>query len=89
MINYVYHDSEDHFADKTSCISGIVKLAIDWHSDFSADIGGIDGNYCVATMIEVKVGTKTFTADDVAEMFGAKVVTDFEQWVAEYEAEDN
>jgi len=88
MADYVYYDSEDRFADSTGCISGIVKFEIEWHEDFSADIGGIDGHYCVATMIDLKVASKTFTADDVAEMFGAKVVTDFEQWVAEYE-EDN
>ena len=85
MTEYVYHDSEDYFSDEKSCISGMAKLAIEWHSDFSADIGGIDGDYCTATLVEVWVGNAVFTADQIAEMFGAKVVVKFETWVAEYE----
>ena len=85
MTDYVYHDSEDHFCDDKSCISGIAKLDIEWHSDFSADIGGVDGHVCVATLIEVAVGNTVFTADQIAEMFGAKVIVQFENWVAEYE----
>jgi len=83
---YVYHDTEDHFSDRTSMISGIATLRLDIDEDYSADIGGVDGHVCVATLIEVKVGNATFTAEQIAQMFGAKVVVEFENWVAEYEA---
>jgi hypothetical protein len=85
MTEYVYHDSEDHFSDRTSMISGIATLRIEFEEDYSADIGGVDGHVCVATMIEVKVGNATFTAEQIAQMFGAKVVVEFENWVAECE----
>lgn len=85
MTEYVYHDTEDHFSDRTSSISGIATLRIEFEEDFSADIGGVDGHVCVATLIEVKVGNAMFTADQIAEMFGAKVVRQFESWIAEYE----
>jgi hypothetical protein len=89
MINEVFHDSEDRFCDENSCIAGMAKFNVEWIEDFSADIGGIDGHYCVATMINLTVGGREFTADEIAEMFGARAVYAFEQWVAEYETENN
>lgn len=86
MTEYVYYDSEDRFSDDKSCLGGMAKLAIEWHSDFSADIGGIDGHFCTATLVEVAVGNTVFTANQIAEMFGSKLVVSFEEWVAEYEA---
>ena len=85
-MEYVYHDTEDHFSDRTSMISGIATLRIEFEEDYSADIGGVDGHICIATMIDVQVGAKSFTADEIAEMFGVAVVARFESWVAEYEA---
>ena len=85
LSEYVYHDSEDHFSDRTSMIAGIVTLRVEFEEDYNADIGGTDGHVCVATMIEVKVGKATFTAEQIAQMFGAKVVVEFENWVSEYE----
>jgi hypothetical protein len=82
---YVEHDSEDFFSDRTSMIAGMATLRIEFEEDYSADIGGTDGHVCVSTLIEVKVGNATFTADQIAQMFGAKVVVEFENWVAEYE----
>jgi hypothetical protein len=82
---YVEHDSEDFFSDRTSMIAGIATLRLEFEEDYSADIGGTDGHVCVATLIEVKVGNATFTADQIAQMFGAKVVVEFEKCVAEYE----
>ena len=84
-MEYVEHDTEDYFSDRTSMIAGMATLRIEFEEDYSADIGGVDGHVCVATFIEVKVGNATFTADQIAEMFGAKVVRQFENWVAEYE----
>jgi hypothetical protein len=85
IMEYVYHDSEDHFSDTTACISGIATVRIEFEEDYSADIGGTDGHVCVATLTNLQVGTKSFTADEIAEMFGAAVVSRFESWVAEYE----
>jgi hypothetical protein len=85
LMEYVYHDSEDHFSDTTACISGIATVRIEFEEDYSADIGGTDGHVCVATLTNLQVGTKSFTADEIAEMFGAAVVSRFESWVAEYE----
>jgi hypothetical protein len=85
LTEYVYHDTEDHFSDRTSMIAGIATLRIEFEEDFSADIGGTDGQVMYATLIEVKVGSTTFTANQIAEIFGAGVVARFESWVAEYE----
>jgi len=85
FMEYVHHDSEDFFSDRTSMIAGIATLSIEFEEDYSADIGGIDGHVCVATLIEVKVGNARFTADQIAQMFGARVVVDFENSVAQYE----
>jgi hypothetical protein len=85
LMEYVQHDTEDHFSDRTSMIAGMATLRIEFEEDYSADIGGTDGHVCVATLTEVKVGNATFTADQIAQMFGAKVVVDFEKWVAECE----
>lgn len=85
FMEYVHHDSEDFFSDRTSMIAGIATLCIEFEEDYSADIGGTDGHVCVATLIEVKVGSTSFTADQIAVIFGAKVVREFESWVAEYE----
>lgn len=82
---YVYHDTEDHFSDRTSMISGIATLRLDIDDDCSADIGGRDGKVVSARLIEVKVGSLTFTADQIAEAFGAGVVARFESWVADWE----
>lgn len=83
---YVTHDTEDHFSDATGSISGMATLCLEFEEDYSADIGGIDGLLCVATLIEVKVGNVSFTADQLAEIFGAKLVDSFETRIAEYEA---
>ena len=85
FMEYVHHDSEDFFSDRTSMIAGIARLSIEFEEDYSADIGGTDGHVCVATLIEVKVGNARFTADQIAQMFGARVVVDFENWIAQYE----
>lgn len=82
---YVEHDTEDFFSDRTSMIAGMATLRIEFEEDYSADIGGEDGHVCVATLIEVKVGSTSFTAEQIAVIFGAKVVAQFESWVAEYE----
>lgn len=82
---YVEHDSEDFFSDRTSMIAGMATLRLEFEEDYSADIGGTDGHVCVATLIEVKVGNTSFTAEQIAVIFGAKVVAQFESWVAEYE----
>lgn len=82
---YVEHDSEDFFSDATSTISGIATLRLDCSHQMNGDIGGHDGLHVEATFVSVKVGTMTFTADQIAEMFGAKVIAQFETWVAEYE----
>jgi hypothetical protein len=89
LMEYVSHDTEDHFSDATGCISGLATLCIEFEEDYSADIGGIDGHICIATMTNLQVGTRIFTADEIAEMFGAEVVTRFESWVAEYEGTKN
>ena len=89
LMEYVEHDTEDHFSDTTGCISGMATLRIEFEEDYSADIGGIDGHVCIATLINVQVGNRSFTADEIAEMFGAAVVTRFESWVAEYEDTKN
>lgn len=86
LTEYVEHDTEDHFSDRTSMISGMATLRIEFEEDFSADIGGIDGHNCFATLISVKVGSTTFTANQLAEIFGAKLVDSFETQIAEYEA---
>ena len=84
-MEYVHHDTEDHFSDRTSMIAGIATLRIDYDEDYSADIGGVDGKIVSATLIEVKVGALTFTADQIAQAFGAGVVARFESWVADWE----
>jgi hypothetical protein len=85
LTEYVYHDTEDHFSDRTSMISGIATLRLDVEDEFSADIGGVDGRVVSARLIEVKVGTLIFTADQIAEAFGAGVVARFESQVADWE----
>jgi hypothetical protein len=85
VTEYVYHDTEDHFSDRTSMISGIATLRLDVEDEFSADIGGVDGRVVSARLIEVKVGTLIFTADQIAEAFGAGVVARFESQVADWE----
>lgn len=85
LMEYVQHDTEDFFSDRTSMIAGMATLRIEFEEDYSADIGGEDGYVCVATLIEVKVGNTSFTADQIAVIFGAKVVVEFEKWVAECE----
>jgi len=85
MMEYVEHDTEDYFSDRTSSISGIATLRIEYEEDYSADIGGVDGHICVATLIDVQVGNTRFTANQIAEMFGSGVVAQFESRVAEWE----
>ena len=82
---YVQHDTEDYFSDRTSMIAGMATLRIEFEEDYSADIGGVDGHICVARLIEVKVGNAVFTGEQIAQMFGAGVVSRFESWVAEWE----
>jgi len=77
---YVYHDTEDHFSDRTSMIAGIATLRLNVDHDD-------EGTLASATLIEVKVGALTFTADQMAEAFGAKLVDSFERWVADWEVD--
>jgi len=77
---YVYHDTEDHFSDRTSMIAGIATLLLNVDHDE-------DGILTSATLIEVKVGALTFTADQMAEAFGGKLVDSFERQIAEREAD--
>lgn len=82
---YVEHDSEDFFSDAGSSISGMATLRLECSHQMNGDIGGHDGLHVEATFVSVKVGNATFTADQVAEMFGSKVIAQFETWVAAYE----
>ena len=82
---YVEHDSEDFFSDGNGCIGGIATLRLECSHQMNGDIGGHDGLHVEATFVSLKVGNVTFTADQIAEMFGSKVIAQFETWVAEYE----
>ena len=77
---YVYHDTEDHFSDRTSMIAGIATLRLNVDHDD-------EGTLASATLIEVKVGALTLTANQMAEAFGGRLVDSFERQIAEREAD--
>lgn len=80
-------DTEDHFCDTDACIGGIARVRIEGANEMNGDIGGWDGWHCYATLIDIRIGGLTLTAEQVATAFGAKFVVSFEERIANEQAE--
>ena len=88
MTRIIEVDTEDFFCGDEGTIGGIARVEILGQHEANGDIGGWDGWHVYATLIDLRIGGLTITADQLAAAFGAASVVKFEERIADEQRAD-
>jgi len=78
MTSIITVDTEDFFQDTNGIVGGIARMNVDGEFCYDADIGGQDGWYGSAELIDVRIGALVLTRYQLVEAFSEAMVADFE-----------